>query len=100
MSLVPGRLTPRPDEPDIHLALRLHGFRFDYIACRTAALAFAAEWRVRTREQVTIIPGQVDGLPRLPCEELYLDGTAVIGSGDTPKPLIHGAKGVPIDARR
>lgn len=64
--------TPRPDEPDLHLSF-LHGARLDFVACRTAALRFIAEWNVRQQETITVFPGSPLGLTRLPCERLYLE---------------------------
>lgn len=61
--------SPRPHEPDIHLSIYLHGNRFDYLACRTAAEHFLHEWHPRT---ATIVPGIAVDLPRLPNERLYL----------------------------
>lgn len=64
--------SPRPAEPDVHLSVHLHGLRFDYAACRTAAALFLREWRAHHQEAATIIPGHPVGLPRLPNERLYL----------------------------
>ncbi|WP_330228718.1 hypothetical protein OHA40_21705 [Nocardia sp. NBC_00508] len=68
-----GPSTPRPGEPDLHLSIFLQGARLDYVACRTAALRFIAEWHARQREPITVIPGPTHGLDRLPCERLYLE---------------------------
>lgn len=65
--------SPRPDEPDVHLSIHLHGLRLDYAACRTAATLFLREWQVyHHQDAATIIPGRPAGLPRLPNERLYL----------------------------
>jgi len=65
--------TPRPDEPDLHLSFFLRGARLDFVACRTAALRFIAEWHARQQETITVLPGSTLDLTRLPCERLYLE---------------------------
>ncbi|WP_327120431.1 hypothetical protein OHB12_16370 [Nocardia sp. NBC_01730] len=58
----------------MHLSVSLHGVRFDYIACVTAAIVFVQEWRYKHFEDaVEILLGGASGLPRLPNERLYLD---------------------------
>ncbi|OQS12822.1 hypothetical protein B0T36_22945 [Nocardia donostiensis] len=64
--------SPRPDEPDVHLSVFLHGARFDYVACRTAAEHFTREWNTTQPDTATILPGIPHGIPRLPNERLYL----------------------------
>ncbi|MGQ4598363.1 hypothetical protein [Nocardia sp. R6R-6] len=65
--------SPRPEEPDVHLSVFLHGARFDYAACRTAALAFIHDHQVRHHaDAVSILSGDPTGMPRLPCERLFL----------------------------
>ncbi|WP_330251015.1 hypothetical protein OG874_33180 [Nocardia sp. NBC_00565] len=65
--------SPRPDESDVHLSVYLHGARFDFAACVTAALIFILEHQARHYlGAVQIIPGDPTGLPRLPGERLYL----------------------------
>ncbi|WP_067471431.1 hypothetical protein [Nocardia amamiensis] len=65
--------SPRPEEPDIHLSIFLHGLRMDFAACLTAASLFARDWHVHHGpDTVTVIPGDTTGLRRLPCERLYL----------------------------
>lgn len=65
--------SPRPTEPDVHLSVFLHGARFDYAACTSAARAFLQEWSLRHTESAAILPGATTGLTRLPCERLYLE---------------------------
>ncbi len=66
--------SPLPDEPDVHLSVFLHGVRFDFAACLTAALSFIHDHRTRHRaDAVNVMPGETTGLPRLPCERLFLD---------------------------
>lgn len=66
--------SPRPTEPDVHLSVFLHGLRFDYIACISAAATFIQEWREKYFDgAVTVVPDQPTGLRRLPNERLYLD---------------------------
>ncbi|GAA5042098.1 hypothetical protein [Nocardia callitridis] len=58
----------------MHLTVVLApGVRLDYAACRTAAFRFVKEWRIyECHRHVTVVPGDPDGLPRLPNERLYL----------------------------
>jgi hypothetical protein len=52
----------------------LHDQRMDFAACLTAALVFVQEWNAHHRpDAVTVLPGDPTGLPRLPCERLYLE---------------------------
>ncbi len=69
-----ANVSPRPGDPDVHLSVFLHGARFDFAACRTAALEFVRDHRKRHySDAVNVIPGDARGLPRLPNERLYLD---------------------------
>ncbi|MGK8520597.1 hypothetical protein ACRS6B_03085 [Nocardia asteroides] len=64
--------TPRPGEPDVHLHVLLDGISLDFAACHTAAMRFIQEWRtVCPAADLTVLPGDTTGLPRLPCERLY-----------------------------
>ncbi|WP_433761791.1 hypothetical protein [Nocardia sp. CA-135398] len=66
-------VSPRPDEPDVHLSVLLHGVRFDYAACITAALTFTREHQRRHyADAVTLGLGDPSRYPRLPCERLFL----------------------------
>ncbi|BDT89768.1 hypothetical protein [Nocardia cyriacigeorgica] len=65
--------SPRPNEPDVHLSVFLHGARFDYAACASAAAEFLREWSRRHTESAVILPSDATGLTRLPCERLYLE---------------------------
>ncbi|MBF6163984.1 hypothetical protein IU486_04240 [Streptomyces gardneri] len=66
--------SPRPEEPDVHLSVYLHDQRMDFAACLTAAVVFVQEWNTHHRpDAVTVLPGDTTGLPRLPCERLYLE---------------------------
>ncbi|WP_406280766.1 hypothetical protein OH799_15185 [Nocardia sp. NBC_00881] len=66
--------SPRPDERDIHLSVRLHDARMDFAACFTAALVFMQDWQTHHGpDAVAIVPGDAAGLPRLPNERLYLE---------------------------
>jgi hypothetical protein len=65
--------SPRPAEPDLRLSIFLHGRRFEYIACLTAAHRFILEWRSRYHpDAVAVISNGTSDAPRLPCESLYL----------------------------
>lgn len=69
-----GPGTPRPGEPDLCLSIFLHGIRLEYVACRSAALLFLAEWRDRyAADSVTVVSASTTDRPRLPCERLYLE---------------------------
>ncbi|MEU7630095.1 hypothetical protein AB0C34_08935 [Nocardia sp. NPDC049220] len=71
---VGGTRSPHPDEPDVHLSVFLHGARFDFAACITAAVTFLREHRERHyADAVDVLPGRAEGLPRLPNERLYLE---------------------------
>ncbi|WP_327112766.1 hypothetical protein OHB12_29635 [Nocardia sp. NBC_01730] len=73
MKIVSVDASPRPEEPDVHLSIHLHGVRMDFVACLTAAFRFAQDWHIRQGHgAVTVIPGDTDGLRRLPNERLYL----------------------------
>jgi hypothetical protein len=66
--------SPRPEEPDVHLSIFLHGARFDFAACLTAALRFIQDHQARHHaDAVDVLPGDTTELPRLPCERLFLD---------------------------
>lgn len=65
--------SPLPEEPDVHLSVFLHGARFDFAACLTAALLFIQDHQARHHaDAVAVIAGDTTGLPRLPCERLFL----------------------------
>ncbi|WP_062983448.1 hypothetical protein [Nocardia anaemiae] len=67
------QISPLPSDPDVHLSVFLHGVRFDFAVCLTAALIFVEDWRDHHYpDAVTVIPGPTHGLPRLPNERLYL----------------------------
>ncbi|MCP2279865.1 hypothetical protein APR11_002297 [Nocardia amikacinitolerans] len=69
-----GRCSPRPAEPDVHLAVFVRGTRFDFTACMTAALWFLQEHQQR-RYVDAVSVSLADGAqyPRLPNERLYLE---------------------------
>lgn len=63
----PGRSMSRrlADLMDLH--------SLDFAACHTAAVRFIREWcAVRAAADLVVVPGDTAGLPRLPCERLYL----------------------------
>lgn len=65
--------SPRPDDPDVHLSVFLHGARFDFTACLTAALTFVHEHQARHyADAVAVDLGDTSCYSRLPCERLYL----------------------------
>jgi len=69
-----GNVSPHPSEPDVHLSVFLHGARFDFAACVTAALIFVQEHQAQPyADAVTVDLGDTSGLPRLPGERLYLE---------------------------
>lgn len=68
-----ANISPRPSEPDVHLSVFLHGARFDFTACRTAALIFTRQHqREHYHDAVSIDLADSGRYPRLPCERLYL----------------------------
>ncbi|WP_433680496.1 hypothetical protein [Nocardia sp. CA-119907] len=68
------QVSPRPGDPDVHLSVFLHGARFDFTACLTAALIFAQEHqREHYHDAVSIVLDDTSRWPRLPCERLYLE---------------------------
>lgn len=66
-------ISPHPEEPDVHLSVFLHGARFDFAACLTAALIFVREHQTQHYiDAVTVDLADTSGYPSLPCERLYL----------------------------
>jgi hypothetical protein len=54
--------SPRPEEPDVHLSVFLHGARLDF------------DHQARHHaDAMNVIPGDTTGLRRLPCERLFLE---------------------------
>lgn len=69
---MPASRGPQPS-PDLHLSVFLHGLRFDYRANPEAARLFLQEWTTHHgTHSAAILPSSPSGLPRLPCERLYL----------------------------
>ncbi|MFI5779852.1 hypothetical protein [Nocardia sp. NPDC051570] len=67
-------MSPRPLEADVHLSVFLHGLRFDFAACLSAATVFVQEWRDKHwQDAIDVIDDDPHGLPRLPNERLYLE---------------------------
>ncbi|WP_330229017.1 hypothetical protein OHA40_23360 [Nocardia sp. NBC_00508] len=65
--------SPRPEEPDVHLAISLHGIQFDFTACLSAALEFVHEQQTHHyADSVTIELDDTRSFPRLPNERLFL----------------------------
>ncbi len=67
-----GRQSPRPDEPDVRLTVRISSVRMDFAACLTAALVFVCDVAAYRPGTVAVYPGRCTGLPRLPNERLFL----------------------------
>ncbi|MEV0342877.1 hypothetical protein AB0H49_28010 [Nocardia sp. NPDC050713] len=66
--------SPLRSEPDVVLSVFLHGAHFQFAACLTAALLFVQEHQARHYvDAVTVRLADTAGLPRLPCERLYLE---------------------------
>jgi hypothetical protein len=66
--------SPLPNEQDVHLSVFLHGTRFDFVACLSAALLFVEEHRAQHyADAVTMDLGDTSGFPRLPNERLFLE---------------------------
>ncbi|MET9288879.1 hypothetical protein [Nocardia beijingensis] len=69
-----GLTSPLPDEPDVHLIVRMRGHTLHYAACLTAALMFLQDESVRRcTDAVAVASGATDRLPRMPCERLYVE---------------------------
>ncbi|MBF6466930.1 hypothetical protein IU427_17335 [Nocardia beijingensis] len=69
-----GLNSPLPDEPDVHLMVRMRGHTQHYAACLTAVLVFLQEESIRRRtDAVAVASGATDQLPRLPCARLYVE---------------------------
>ena len=65
--------SPLPDEPDIHLSVSVRGTRFNYVACRTAAMTFIQDHQQRHHtDAVEILTDKTGGIRRLPNERLFL----------------------------
>ena len=68
-----ANVSPHPNERDVHLSVFLHGARFDFAACLTAALNFVYDHQARHyADAVTVDLDDTSGYERLPCERLYL----------------------------
>ncbi|MFI9632974.1 hypothetical protein ACIHAX_09795 [Nocardia sp. NPDC051929] len=66
--------SPLPDEPDVHLIVRMRGYHLHYAACLTAALVFVQDEGIHRRtDAVSVASGRTDRLPRLRCERLYVE---------------------------
>ncbi|MEU2093020.1 hypothetical protein [Nocardia beijingensis] len=66
--------SPLPDEPDVHLIVRIRDHHLHFAACATAALVFVRDVNVRRcADAVVVAIGATDRLPRLPCERLYVE---------------------------
>ncbi|MBF6332346.1 hypothetical protein [Nocardia transvalensis] len=56
------------------MSVSLHGMRFDFAACVSAATVFVQDWRAKHwPDAVNVITDDPHGLPRLPNERLYLE---------------------------
>ncbi|MEV0360703.1 hypothetical protein AB0H71_32065 [Nocardia sp. NPDC050697] len=65
--------SPAPDEPDVHLSIRLGGMSLDFVACLTAALIFVQEHAERRYvDAISVDSDCTSVFPRLPNERLYL----------------------------
>ncbi|MBF6448777.1 MULTISPECIES: hypothetical protein [Nocardia] len=69
------QLSPRPDEPDLMVSIRLTAHSphpLTFVACESAARRFADHWR-RYGRCGTVVFAAPDGrCGRLPCERLWL----------------------------
>ncbi|WP_157129173.1 hypothetical protein [Nocardia amamiensis] len=66
--------SPRPTEADVRLSVFWHGLHVEFAACTTAAHGFVKEWSAaHYGDAVEVFPDGTEGLPRLPCERLYLE---------------------------
>ncbi|WP_406229331.1 hypothetical protein [Nocardia sp. NBC_01009] len=63
----------RSAEPDVHLRIDLQGVILHYAAHPEAAYRLIEDQRIHHYiDSVSVVPGDGSGLPRLPCEQLYL----------------------------
>ncbi|MEU4340936.1 hypothetical protein AB0H00_06630 [Nocardia sp. NPDC023852] len=68
-----NRMSPQPEEEDVHLSVQLGDVLFHFTACVTAALLFIQDCRAqRYPKHVTVSSGDTGNYPRLPNERLYL----------------------------
>ncbi|WP_280244416.1 hypothetical protein [Nocardia abscessus] len=66
--------SPLPDEPDVHLIVRMRGYQPHYAACLTAALVFIQDNGIRhCTDAVSVASGGADQLPRSLCEQPYVE---------------------------
>ncbi|MFI5781225.1 hypothetical protein [Nocardia sp. NPDC051570] len=67
---------PAAEDPeDVHLRVRLGGTVVDYRANAVAAWHFIHDWSEKRCEPIEVIDEASDaleGLPRLPCESLFI----------------------------
>ncbi|WP_280473843.1 hypothetical protein [Nocardia asiatica] len=65
--------SPLPNEPDVHLIVRLREYHLHYAACLTAALIFVQDEQFRhCTDGVSVAGDAPDHLPRLPGKRLYV----------------------------
>ncbi|MFE9575088.1 hypothetical protein ACFYO1_01765 [Nocardia sp. NPDC006044] len=70
-------MSPKPLEADLRVLVYLRGTRMDFAACASAAGTFIREARVSdSYDSVRVLKADTSGLPRLPCEKLYLGPAA------------------------
>lgn len=85
VTTTPGRPSPKPAEADICVQVSLRGIRMEFAACATAARTFIQESRTTDHyDSVRASASDTAGLPRLPCEQLYLGPVARHGRGLAP----------------
>lgn len=66
--------SPYPLDTDVYLTVFLRGLCLEYRAHPAAANLFLNEWIARYGAHTAALrPENPAGLPRLPCERLYLD---------------------------
>lgn len=67
-------ISPKPDEPDMHLRISWKDLEFHYAACRTAGTSFLSKWQESHIPCANAIEIRDGALPdrRLPCEETWI----------------------------
>ncbi|WP_433680530.1 hypothetical protein [Nocardia sp. CA-119907] len=65
-------VSPAVPESEVHLGVHLGDHVFDYRAAASAARNFIKDWRRMHWEAIDVLCDSIEGLPRLPCERLFV----------------------------
>ncbi|MEU1957139.1 hypothetical protein [Nocardia rhamnosiphila] len=67
-----GGVTPA-ESVDVHVRIRLSGYAFDYVIAAAGVGNLIADWkRQRWCGAIELFSAPTSGVPRIPCERLYL----------------------------